>query len=162
MPTWLFWLCLTCLCLSACGTTSTAPQISATTTPQSDQHALERWFKLDQLPTPSSVAWSQITLGKPESRAPGPSDYQVFVLLSYDTPIDLSKLELQKVPALQISEEKLPDWLPEAVLKQVDRQAGTVTFRGTSYRAEPLLAMSLSYGTLVVLDGYLILLGGTT
>lgn len=162
MAKWLCWLLFSCLCLSACGSSSATPQISPSTTPQTDQQALERWFDLSLLPAPSSVAWSQITLGKPDSRAPGPSDYQVFVLLGYPEGLDLSQLELQAVPALQMSPEKLPDWLPEEVLQQTDTQDGKVTFQGKSYRADPLLTMSLSYGTLVELEGYLILLGGTT
>lgn len=162
MTKWLFWLIMCCLVLSACGSASTSAQLVASTTPQTDQQTLERWFKLEQLPAPSSVAWSQIPLGNPKSSLPGPSDYQVFVLLGYDKPVDLSSLGLQEVPALQISEKRLPDWLPEEVVKQIDKQASTVTFQGRTYRAEPLLNMSLSYGSLVELDGYLILWAGTS
>jgi hypothetical protein len=119
----------------------------------SDMQAFEKYVNLPE--KPKAVTFETFYRAKP-SRAPGPMDWSLMAVLTYD-PAALERIKerarQQKDPVMLDSGEVRP-WFPQTIkdaLVSSSRQGSR--FAGTAYKAKPFLKPPLNDGEFAVPDG---------
>ncbi|HYD34509.1 MAG TPA: hypothetical protein VD999_00415 [Vitreimonas sp.] len=130
---------------------------------RNDKEILNQYFDLSKLPKANEVKWIQEKPGK-ISMVPGPTDYAVTAVLSYEestTPL-IKGFQL-KSQEVYVSESLLESWVPLPVRKSFIRtQENYLKYEGQGYSAQPFLKSPLSSGWILFIDNYIILFGATS
>lgn len=113
--------------------------------PASDN--IDELLNVVRLPeVPEEVVWKEETLGKNDSRVPGPTDSKITAVLKY-TPEGTAKLLsiLEKNKQSDSAVVDTEDWFPEELTAQA-QLSGDSTLKGTSYGANEFFNMPYGSG----------------
>lgn len=116
---------------------------------RNDIEALARTINLPVRPT--EALWQIKTMGVENSRAPGPTDYQLTAVLKFDaanTAILLERLGESSAPKPTDNVE-IAEWFPEEIKKAAQPNGTALKLKGTIYAPDSLLRPPYSSGTLI-------------
>ncbi|PJF23436.1 MAG: hypothetical protein CUN56_00875 [Phototrophicales bacterium] len=160
----MFLLWMIVIILSACGLFETQrTNMMSQSTVHTDIDSLFRWFDLSRFPEPLQVQWVQKSMAQAGSELPGPTDYYVLALLTYDEPTATlaTQLNLPSRQDVYVEDSLLTDsWLPDEILTAFERTPENyLRYTGTAYTA--LLQPPLGYGYVLFIDHYVLIYGAT-
>jgi len=157
---WLFWWGGLLLLSAAC--THLSPT-ATTMAPSTEIQPLARWFNLTILPQPVQAQWVQRQRGIGGS-APGPTDFYVVAVLTYDwvAPDLATYLQLQPRDTVYAEAQLLESWMPAVIRSHFTvTPEGYLRFDGPAYKAEGVLKSPLSYGYILIVENYIFIYGAT-
>lgn len=161
----ILWIMVITALLTGCTLDGVGGTPPPTMTVSGEREMLEPWFDLDTLPAPSGVQWTQRVQGTGGGLAPGPTDYVVVAVLTYDEPVEeaIASLGLEPRANITVGETLTEAWLPAALAEHiVATPEGYLRFEGAAYDAGPVLGSPLTAGYILVVDRYVVLVGFTT
>lgn len=135
------------------------------TTVQTDKTSLNQWFDLSQFPVPTEIQWSQQAMSISHDRElPGPTDYYVIAVLTYDHTVEdmPEQLQLEMQPEVYVGDDLLEDWMPSVIADSFARTPeGYLKFTGQAYAPDQILHSPLTAGWVLFVENYIVILGAT-
>ena len=138
---------------------STEDSSTESTDVQTDITELNQWLDLSQLPAPTEVQWTQQARSEGQ-QIPGPTDYFLLAVLTYDHTIE--DLQLEKRSDLYVGDEFLLDWMPAVVLDSFERTPeGYLESTGQAYKSDSILRSPFAMGWALSVENYIVVFGTT-
>lgn len=101
---------------------------------------------------PAEAVWQKKTLGNPESRVPGPTDYLLVAVLKYDD-ADIEKVTGQSTEKAVKGVGEIQDWFPEDLKSRAQDFDNEKLLSGEKCDAKSFARAPFLNGTLLRVNG---------